>query len=107
MGRVEEAHMVAIQAPSGGGSGTALDFLQARGIPYDAWPIPAEVAALQAKPALSDDEKAAVLAAFRPRLQSENEARGYIMADMIVLSPETPRPRRDAGQVRQGALPRR
>ena len=82
--------MVAIQAPPGGGSGTALDFLQARGIPYDAWPIPAEVAALQAKPALSDDEKAAVLAAFRPRLESENEARGYIMADMVVLSPETP-----------------
>ena len=90
MGRVEEAHMVAIQAPPGGGSGAALDFLQARGIPYDAWPIPAEVAALQAKPALSDDEKAAVLAAFRPRLESENEARGYIMADMVVLSPETP-----------------
>ena len=82
--------MVAIQAPPGGGSGAALDFLQERGIPYDAWPIPAEVAALQAKPALSDDEKAAVLAAFRPRLESENEARGYIMADMVVLSPETP-----------------
>ena len=41
--------MVAIQAPPGGGSGAALDFLQARGIPYDAWPIPGEVAALQAQ----------------------------------------------------------
>ena len=89
MGAHEEAHMVAIQAPPGA-TAAAPDFLQERGIPYDAWPIPAEVAGLRDKPALSDDEKAAVLAAFRPRLEGENEARGYVMADMIVLSPETP-----------------
>jgi len=81
--------MVAIQAPPGA-SAAAPDFLQERGIPYDAWPVPAEVATLQDKAALSDDEKATVLAAYRPRLEGENEARGYIMADMIVLSPETP-----------------
>ena len=81
--------MVAIQAPPGA-TATAPNFLQEHGIPYDAWPTPDEVAALQDKPALSDDEKAAVLAAFRPRLEGENEARGYVMADMIVLSPETP-----------------
>ena len=89
MGRYEEAEMVAIQAPPGA-TAAAPDFLEERGIPYDAWPIPGEVAALQDKSALSDDEKAAVLAAFRPRLEGENEARGYIMADMVVLSPETP-----------------
>ena len=81
--------MVAIQAPPGA-TAAAPDFLQERGIPYDAWPIPDEVAGLQDKSALSDDEKAAVLAAFRSKLEGENEARGYIMADMIVLSPETP-----------------
>ena len=81
--------MVAIQAPPGA-TAAAPDFLQERGIPYDAWPVPGEVAALQDKSALSDDEKAAVLAAYRPRLEGENEARGYIMADMVVLSPETP-----------------
>lgn len=81
--------MVAIQAPPGA-TAAAPDFLEERGIPYDAWPIPADVAGLQDKSALTDDEKAAVLAAFRPRLEGENEARGYIMADMIVLSPETP-----------------
>ena len=82
--------MVAIQVPSGSAPAAALDFLQHSGIPCDSWPVPGAVATLQDKLSLSDDEKAELLAAYRPRLENENKQRGYVMADIVVLGPETP-----------------
>ena len=64
-------------------------FLRDRGVLYETWPVPEGVAGLQDKASLSPEEQARVVEAYRPRLDRERDERGYVQADMVVLSPET------------------
>ena len=66
------------------------DFLQTQGIVFQRWPVPPSLKALQEQPALSDADKAQVLKGYQKRLDAEAKERGYIQADMVVLSPATP-----------------
>ena len=66
------------------------EFLQRQGIAFLRWPVPAGLKALQGQPALTDAEKAQVLKGYQKYLDTEAKERGYIQADMVVLSPATP-----------------
>ena len=65
-------------------------FLQAQGLIHQDWPIPPSVAGLQGKATLTQEEQAQVLEAYRFNLERERAERGYIQADMVILSPSTP-----------------
>ncbi len=65
-------------------------FLGSKGMVFQRWALPAAIETLRRNPSLSDAEKADVLKAYKPRLDGEAKDRGYIQADIIVLSPATP-----------------
>ncbi len=77
-----------IQALSSGA--VVIEFLRPYGVVHQTWPIPLAVAALQEKAALTPEEQARVLEAYRGHLEPERRERGYIQADMVILSPSTP-----------------
>lgn len=66
------------------------EFLKEQGILFQRWPVPPALQGLRKQPALNDAEKAQVLQGYRRRLDEEAKERGYIQADMVVLSPATP-----------------
>jgi 1,2-dihydroxy-3-keto-5-methylthiopentene dioxygenase len=65
-------------------------FLGTHGVFHAHWPVPPSVKELQDKPLLSQEEQERVLAAYRPHLEQERTERGYVQADMVILSPQTP-----------------
>ena len=65
-------------------------FLGRHNIKFQRWSIPEEIQELAQKPSLDDEEKSAVLEAFRPQLSELAETEGYVDSDMVCLHPETP-----------------
>ncbi len=66
-------------------------FLAGQGVTHQTWPVPSSLRDLQDKPSLTEADQARALAAYRERLDRERDQRGYIQADMVVLSPATPK----------------
>lgn len=65
-------------------------FLKTQGVVFQHWPVPPSLKTLQEQPVLTDVGKAKVLKGYQKRLEIEAKERGYIQADMVVLSPATP-----------------
>lgn len=66
------------------------EFLQRQGIAFQRWPMPVCLKLLRGQPVLTEAEKAQVLKGYQKHLDTEAKQRGYVQADMVVLSPATP-----------------
>lgn len=66
------------------------DFLESRGILYEAWDITKLPASLQENYQLTDEDKAVILSTFQDEIQDVSTRRGYQTADVISLSDATP-----------------
>lgn len=66
------------------------DFLESRGILYEAWDIAKLPASLQENYQLTDEDKAVILSTFQDEIQDVSTRRGYQTADVISLSDATP-----------------
>ncbi len=73
-------------------------YLATLGIDYVRWPNSERV------PDEASVEE--VLAAYAPEIERLKESGGYVTADVIDVTAQTPKPRRHAGQVQRGALAR-
>ncbi len=84
--------MAEIRTAAGGtitDPGQVRSFLATLGIEFSAWGtdrVPKTVAAKS----LSAEEKQAILAAYKPEIDELIARRGYVTADMVSLSPDTP-----------------
>lgn len=65
-------------------------FLKENGVLFKRWPTPAEVKPLLGKGTLTPEEQQQVLKAYKPQLDKERVERGYVQADIVVLSAQTP-----------------
>jgi len=66
------------------------EFLAARGIRYESWPLDDSVRAIAAKSRLSEEDKASLLAAFRSRIEAKAVGDGYRSADVVAIRPDLP-----------------
>jgi 1,2-dihydroxy-3-keto-5-methylthiopentene dioxygenase len=65
-------------------------FLQTQEIIYEHWGVDRLDANLRDNYNLTDEEKQQILDAFRPEIDDISKRRGYLTADIIVLSDQTP-----------------
>ncbi|CAJ1001359.1 MULTISPECIES: acireductone dioxygenase [Bacillales] len=65
-------------------------FLQSQEIIYEHWGVDRLDANLRDNYNLTDEEKQQILDAFRPEIEDISKRRGYLTADIVVLSDQTP-----------------
>lgn len=65
-------------------------FLKENGVLFTRWPTPPAVKPLLGRGVLTPEEQQQIMQAYRPQLDVERKERGYIQADIVVLSPQTP-----------------
>jgi 1,2-dihydroxy-3-keto-5-methylthiopentene dioxygenase len=65
-------------------------FLAYHGVTHQRWDVPKDLAPFQQKDLLDPEEKATVLAAYKPQLDDLKVKGGYIQNDMVCLCPATP-----------------
>jgi 1,2-dihydroxy-3-keto-5-methylthiopentene dioxygenase len=66
------------------------EFLNARGIAYDHWPVPANAKTFTSKQSLNDAEKESLLETLNDKFLLLKEKEGYTTRDLVVLHPEVP-----------------
>lgn len=66
------------------------EFLNSQGIIYEHWGVERLDENLRSNYNLTDEEKQQILEAFRPEIEDISKRRGYLTADIVVLSDQTP-----------------
>jgi len=69
---------------------TIRGFLNARGMIFESWPLPAAVSDLAAQSRLSDADKARLIELFGDKLAEKAESMGYQSADVIAIRGDMP-----------------
>lgn len=65
-------------------------FLEARGVIFERWGLPAEARSIAAKHRLDDADKARLLELFAAKLAEKAERDGYHAADIVAIRPDLP-----------------
>ncbi|MFO0748652.1 MAG: cupin domain-containing protein [Myxococcota bacterium] len=71
-------------------SDSIRDFLAARGIAYERWDVPSEVAAIAAQERVSDADKARLIELFQDKLAEKAATAGYKSADVVAIRKDLP-----------------
>jgi 1,2-dihydroxy-3-keto-5-methylthiopentene dioxygenase len=72
------------------GTEAVSQFLQSQEVIYEHWGVDRLDDHLRDNYSLTDEEKQQIIEAFRPEIDDISKRRGYITADIVVLSDKTP-----------------